>query len=32
MGVKFSGLDVDQLLALNEYFASLTSTVDHDET
>lgn len=31
MGVKFSGLDVDQLLALNEYFASLTSTVDHDE-
>jgi len=32
MGVKFNGLDVDQLLALNEYFASLTSTVDHDET
>jgi uncharacterized protein (TIGR02266 family) len=31
MGVKFSGLDVDQLLALNDYFASLTSTVDHDE-
>lgn len=31
MGVKFSGLDVDQLMALNEYFASLTSTVDHDE-
>ncbi len=32
MGVKFNGLDVDQLLALNEYFASLTATVDHDET
>lgn len=32
MGVKFHGLDVDQLLALNEYFASLTATVDHDET
>jgi uncharacterized protein (TIGR02266 family) len=32
MGVKFSGLDVDQLLALNEYFASLTSTVDVDES
>ncbi len=31
MGVKFNGLDVDQLLALNEYFASLTSTVDIDE-
>jgi uncharacterized protein (TIGR02266 family) len=31
MGVKFSGLDVDQLLALNEYFASLTATVDVDE-
>jgi uncharacterized protein (TIGR02266 family) len=31
MGVKFNGLDVDQLMALNEYFASLTSTVDHDE-
>jgi hypothetical protein len=31
MGVKFHGLDVDQLLALNEYFASLTSTVDIDE-
>jgi len=23
---------VEQLLALNEYFASLTATVDHDET
>jgi uncharacterized protein (TIGR02266 family) len=32
MGVKFNGLDVDQLLALNEYFASLTATVDIDET
>ena len=31
MGVRFFGLDVDQLLALNEYFASLTSTVDVDE-
>jgi uncharacterized protein (TIGR02266 family) len=31
MGVKFGGLDVDQLMALNEYFASLTSTMDHDE-
>jgi uncharacterized protein (TIGR02266 family) len=31
MGVKFNGLDVDQLLALNEYFASLTATVDIDE-
>lgn len=31
MGVKFAGLDVDQLMALNEYFASLTSTMDHDE-
>ena len=30
MGVRFAGLDVDQLLALNEYFASLTATVDHD--
>jgi uncharacterized protein (TIGR02266 family) len=32
MGVKFSGLDVDQLLALNDYFATLTSTVDSDES
>jgi uncharacterized protein (TIGR02266 family) len=30
MGVRFAGLDVDQLLTLNEYFASLTATVDHD--
>ncbi len=29
MGVRFAGLDVEQLLALNEYFASLTATVDH---
>lgn len=29
-GVRFAGLTVDQLLALNEYFASLTTTVDHD--
>ena len=27
MGVKFAGLDVDQLMALNEYFGSLTSTM-----
>ena len=31
MGVKFNGLEVEQLLALNDYFASLTETVDHDE-
>jgi uncharacterized protein (TIGR02266 family) len=31
MGVRFAGLDVDQLLALNEYFASLTATVDLDD-
>ena len=31
MGVRFQQLDVDQLLALNEYFASLTATVDLDE-
>jgi uncharacterized protein (TIGR02266 family) len=31
MGIKFSSLDVDQLLALNEYFASLTATLDIDE-
>jgi hypothetical protein len=31
MGVKFSGLRVEQLMALNEYFASLTATVDIDE-
>lgn len=30
VGVRFAGMSVDQLLALNEYFASLTSTVDHD--
>jgi uncharacterized protein (TIGR02266 family) len=29
MGVRFAGLDVEQLLALNEYFASLTATIDH---
>jgi uncharacterized protein (TIGR02266 family) len=26
MGVKFASLEVDELLALNEYFASLTGT------
>jgi len=31
MGVKFHGLDVPHLLELNEYFTSLTSTMDHDE-
>jgi hypothetical protein len=31
MGVKFHGLDVDQLIALNDYFASLTSTLDLDD-
>ena len=31
MGVKFNPLEVDQLLALNEYFATLTETVDLDE-
>jgi len=32
MGVKFSALDVEQLMLLNEYFASLTTAdlVDHD--
>jgi uncharacterized protein (TIGR02266 family) len=31
MGVRFSGLEVDQLLELNDYFASLSATVDHDD-
>ncbi len=31
MGVKFNALDVEQLLALNEYFASLTTTMDIDD-
>ena len=31
MGVKFQGLEVDQLLELNEYFSSLTSVFDQDE-
>ena len=31
MGVKFHGLAGDELRALNEYFASLSSTLDHDE-
>src|SRR5260221_9093435 len=30
MGVKFSGLGVEETVALNEYFGSLTETVDHD--
>jgi uncharacterized protein (TIGR02266 family) len=31
MGIKFSALDVDQLLTLNDYFASLAETVDLDQ-
>jgi hypothetical protein len=31
MGVKFGGLDVDQLLALSDYFASLTAASETDE-
>jgi uncharacterized protein (TIGR02266 family) len=31
MGVKFHDLDVGQLLELNEYFTSLTATVDLDD-
>jgi uncharacterized protein (TIGR02266 family) len=31
MGIRFRTLDVEQLLALNEYFASLTATLDIDE-
>jgi uncharacterized protein (TIGR02266 family) len=31
MGVKFGGLDVDQLLALSDYFASLTTSAGPDE-
>lgn len=30
MGVRFSGLDVEQLLLLNDYFASLTPILDLD--
>ena len=30
MGVRFQALEVDQLLALNEYFASLTAIADLD--
>lgn len=32
MGIKFNGLRIDQLMSLNEYFATLTDTVDSDET
>jgi uncharacterized protein (TIGR02266 family) len=31
MGVRFHGLDVEQLHVLNEYFASLPAMLDHDE-
>jgi hypothetical protein len=31
MGVKFHALEVEQLIQLNEYFASLTTTYDLDE-
>ena len=30
MGVRFRGLDEEQLLVLNDYFAALTATLDHD--
>jgi uncharacterized protein (TIGR02266 family) len=30
MGVRFHGLAEEELLALNDYFASLTPTVEHD--
>ncbi|MSP59533.1 MAG: PilZ domain-containing protein [Myxococcales bacterium] len=30
MGVRFLGLQPDEVLALNDYFASLTETLDHD--
>jgi hypothetical protein len=32
MGIKFSGLDVEQLIALNEFLAAHPHTVDHDES
>ena len=31
MGVRFHGLDAAQTEILNDYFASLTPTLDHDE-
>src|SRR5579871_2554981 len=31
MGVKFSGLGVEEVTALNDYFASLTETAEHDD-
>jgi uncharacterized protein (TIGR02266 family) len=32
MGVKFSGLAVEDVVTLNDYFASLTETADYEET
>jgi uncharacterized protein (TIGR02266 family) len=31
MGVRFSGLGADEVMALNDYFASLTSVAEHDD-
>ena len=31
MGVRFRGLDEEKLLVLNEYFATLSATIDHDD-
>jgi uncharacterized protein (TIGR02266 family) len=31
MGVRFHGLAEDELQLLNDYFASLTSTLEHDD-
>ena len=31
MGIRFHGLDEERLLVLNDYFASILPTVDHDE-
>lgn len=31
MGVRFHGLDEDELLVLNDYFATITPSLDHDE-
>ncbi len=31
MGVKFSGLGAEEVMALNDYFASLTVVAEHDD-
>ena len=31
MGVKFSGLAVEDVVALNDYFATITETADYEE-